>query len=532
MSDRDEIARDARLGRAWDAWVLGRAPDSDAVVEPTLVSTISYLREHDDASAPDPDFVRNLRARFATPGADLLAEHLTTHAGAIEPPPPIVVPMSGTGRPETIRPWWAWFEVAAALLLVLVVAGLLVGSDRIAEFLKEETDSDQPSLIATPAAPDPTTPSPVVSAGVVSDVPMFRGNAAHTGAMTGPGPAEAPVERWRFAAPPAEERPTYERHPSPIVVGGVVYLADRSGYLYALDLATGQMRWRFRTGGLAGVTPAVAGELVFVGSTDGNLYAVDVVTGTEVWHRQVAPFYSSLTTADGVVYAAGGDPGSPPAIVDGVAYAGDGFASVVAALDARTGLKLWQTVVGVGEPSGWGVYAIDIATGKRLWRFTADESVQSAPAVAGGVVFVVDAGSTLYALDAGTGDEHWRLVLADDAGVSPMAIETPHSSPAVVDGVVYAASANGVLAAVDVTSGSVQWRVALTEAISSSPAVAGGVVYIGGLDGVLYALDAATGEVSWRFAAGAPIGSSPVVTGKDLLFGTGDGVLYDLMGTG
>ena len=54
------------------------------------------------------------------------------------------------------------------------------------------------------------------------------------------------------------------------------------------------------------------------------------------------------------------------------------------------------------------VYAIDLATGRRLWEFRTDISVHGPIAVAGGVVYAQSLRSTLYALDAGDGRLLWK----------------------------------------------------------------------------------------------------------------------------
>src|SRR5947207_2285217 len=73
-----------------------------------------------------------------------------------------------------------------------------------------------------------------------ADVPMFRGNPAHTGEMPGPGPQGNPSARWRFDTGDGV-------YSSPAVVGGVVYVGSDDRNVYALDAATGQERWRFVT---------------------------------------------------------------------------------------------------------------------------------------------------------------------------------------------------------------------------------------------------------------------------------------------
>lgn len=64
--------------------------------------------------------------------------------------------------------------------------------------------------------------------------------------------------RWRFLAAPIES--------SPLVVGGLVIVGDRDGYVYALDVGDGRVRWRFRTGAAVKGGASAAGTRIFIGS--------------------------------------------------------------------------------------------------------------------------------------------------------------------------------------------------------------------------------------------------------------------------
>ena len=54
----------------------------------------------------------------------------------------------------------------------------------------------------------------------------------------------------------------------------MVYVGSNDGRLYALDVETGQEKWRFKTGGPVASSPAIAGGVVYFSSLDGYLYAV------------------------------------------------------------------------------------------------------------------------------------------------------------------------------------------------------------------------------------------------------------------
>ncbi len=61
---------------------------------------------------------------------------------------------------------------------------------------------------------------------------------------------------------------------SPAVAGGVVYFGSYDQHLYAVDIHTGEEKWRFQTADWVNSSPTVADNTVYFGSDDGNLYGV------------------------------------------------------------------------------------------------------------------------------------------------------------------------------------------------------------------------------------------------------------------
>jgi hypothetical protein len=84
-----------------------------------------------------------------------------------------------------------------------------------------------------------------------ADAVMYRGNAAHTGEYDGAGGFAAQRERWRFKTGNLNRS-------TPAVAGGVVYVGSHTGNLYALDAATGALKWQAALGGEIASSPAVA----------------------------------------------------------------------------------------------------------------------------------------------------------------------------------------------------------------------------------------------------------------------------------
>lgn len=272
---------------------------------------------------------------------------------------------------------------------------------------------------------------------------------------------------------------------SPVVAEGAVYFGSGDGNVYALDAATGDLRWKFKTDDVVHASPAFANGTVFIGSWDSYFYAIDAKSGKERWR-----FHGG---EDPLIHNQVGFQASP-AVVDGIVYTG--------CRDAQ-------------------MYALDATNGKEKWRFDNTLSwVNTSPAVAQGKVFFATSDSSLY---------HVIDALAGKSIIRQQGKANMFSSPAIAGNVVFIGVLNGTLEARDVKTGELlwdfqtdaskqnkgwvltadrkfndpllffdNWREApllaqdlqtTVGSIFSSPLVADGVVYFGSTDGYLYALD-------------------------------------------
>lgn len=299
------------------------------------------------------------------------------------------------------------------------------------------------------------------------------------------------------------------QYSSPTVIDTTLYIGNRGGGVYAIDLETGDRRWKSDVpSGEVWSAPAVVDGLLFVGSRDGSVSAFDATTGDQKWE---------FTEPDTVQ--------SSPSLANDVLYIGasDG----IYALDAATGEKQWYFDANgvLSSPlvvdgtlyaaSLYGnVYAIDTATGEEVWSLFANRSVHSSPTIHEGTIYI-GAGDrearngAVFAIDAASGTEEWRF-----NGLSDMV----RSTPTVANSTVYAGSRDGNVYALDPDSGEEEWTFTeLTDRIESSPTIAGDTLYIGSEEGIVFALDAATGEQQWSVDSLGQIRSSPIVV---------DGILY------
>ena len=250
---------------------------------------------------------------------------------------------------------------------------------------------------------------------------------------------------------PYDHRPPYRRlwtidaHDTlefpPAVGYGRVYLAQQKGLFFALDAQTGRVEWRKSNGRCAAASPTIGKNVVYQSymhpveclqgqaGADGFVVAWDADTGRELWRFNSAPIESSPL------------------------------------------LKGKRLFVGSWDH---GVYALNAKNGKRIWRFEADNEVNTSAAYWKGRIFIASDGGTIYTLSAKTGKLLW-------------------------------------------SEGSAR------EFFYATPTVAHGRVYIGNTDGTMYVFGAKTGKLLWARPLGSYIYGAAAVYRRKVFVGTYDG---------
>jgi polyvinyl alcohol dehydrogenase (cytochrome) len=310
--------------------------------------------------------------------------------------------------------------------------------------------------------------------------------------------------------------------------------------------------------------------LLWFGDMKGSVYALDAANGKQVWKVNLDPHVSARITAapvlhNGTLYAAvssfeevtAADP----------SYACCTFRGSVAALNADTGAKLWQTytIAEAARPAG------KTSTGKQLlgpagaavWGTPVVDERQGAPYIGTGDSYTTPASAmsdAVVALSLKTGKVLWAVQdLPNDAWILGCDKPSNESCPkplgpdydfgaalilqSLPDGkrVLLAAQKSGRVWAHDPDAkGAVRWK---TDTARKPPPPEGEIVWGGAADGktVYYglasggvvALDIGTGTTKWRSelnASGSHPGSPGAVTAiAGLVFAGGlDGVLRGL----
>jgi len=314
------------------------------------------------------------------------------------------------------------------------------------------------------------------------------------------------------------------------VAGRAVLLAGSYDHsLYALDAASGELLWKFTTGGGVYGAPALdvrgAAPRVFVASSDRMVYALDAGDGRRLWNHLVEDYRPTLGGARLAAPALGTAQGRPAVFVAHWVFdrslAGSLQRGGVTALDAEAGRVLWRAVLGdnemtaplfapvagramlfVGSSSG-ALHALDADRGEVVWRHLELDAIRSPPALVevGGTARLLAASKygALRALDAATGATLWSYKTGDRITGSPAAVAIAGRPVALVG------SYDRSLHAVDAASGTPLWRYTTRGGIYGSPGLAGPVALVTSWDHRLHAVAAATGAPLWSFHAGRPL---------------------------
>ncbi len=242
--------------------------------------------------------------------------------------------------------------------------------------------------------------------------------------------------QWQTAAGPFQSRHGYGS--SPAVFGSLVIVCgdnEKSGFLAALDRATGKIVWRVRRPNASSyatpIVAQVAGRPQLLLSGAGIVASHDPATGRRLWHCQ-GPAETTANTAaydESHVYASGGYPDKEIMCIRADAT-GDADVS-----DSHVVWRSRQGVAYVPSPllhngllfvmSDNGVLScFDAKTGHVVWKERLEGNFSSSPILAGHILFVSNETGTTYVLRAAP---QFKLTAAnelDDGGLaSPVACD-------------------------------------------------------------------------------------------------------------
>jgi outer membrane protein assembly factor BamB len=222
---------------------------------------------------------------------------------------------------------------------------------------------------ATPAAEAPALPTVPPEFATETNWPIEGGDLKATRLAAGSAISSETIGTlglaWSF--PIASAGSFGALVANPVIVDGVVFQQTGTSDVYALDLATGAVKWQkvyneqVPTGGPNGVAVAYGNAYYAVGGV-GQVVAVNAETGEDIWSVFIqGPRHEGIDMApavyDGLVYIS-----TIPGNVD--AFYQGGQRGVIHTLDANTGKTVWvfDTVV----DNLWGNSMVN--SGGGLWH--------------------------------------------------------------------------------------------------------------------------------------------------------------------
>jgi outer membrane protein assembly factor BamB len=286
--------------------------------------------------------------------------------------------------------------------------------------------------------------------------------------------------------------------------GGLAYYGDRlfvtTGFavIYSLEAATGKEVWNSQVSAPVRGAPLVFNDRVFAISIDNKLHALAAVDGQDLWS------FSGLQEVSG--YVGGNSPSASGDIVVAPFTSGE-----LVGLRLDTGRTVWnESLVGPrrearafgnladirGRPvidrgvvlamgSAGTVAAIDLRSGQRMWERNIGGS--QTPWAAGRFVYVVTSTADVVCLERDTGKVKWVTPLTqyrDEKRHDPIL----WAGPVLAGDRLLVGGTTGELLALSPYTGEIIGKVNIGNPIRLAPVVANRVIYVLTDNGRLFAL--------------------------------------------
>jgi outer membrane protein assembly factor BamB len=277
--------------------------------------------------------------------------------------------------------------------------------------------------------------------------------------------------------------------------GTTMFVPLAGGIVVALDVASGQLRWKAEGGGEVSAAPAVDEQIVYVAteypdgeksSTRGTLRALSKETGITLWMKTLqSPIRGSLVEGPMALYAGA---------ANGTVYA----------FDKHTGRSVWvnqyadgfngePTLAGnhlyIGSTGGW-LLALNQANGNLAWSYRARGPIQGSIAVTPAGVFFGSGDGYVYAFNEKTEKLRWKR--RTGAGVQAVVASENGVLASSLDNFAYFLSKNG----------SVLWRQLLPGRVPARPLM--------GTDGALFTPLSTDSAIVLSLKNGKPLNTMPI----------------------
>lgn len=294
------------------------------------------------------------------------------------------------------------------------------------------------------------------------------------------------AKQWSVSVGKTHRTPEYLKI-KPVIQDGVIYTADASGLVKAIDQKTAAIKWSTQLSQSIVSGPTVAQGYVAITTNASKVVLLDQTNGKKLWQAKVS-----------------NEVLSPPAIA---------HKKVIA-----------KTIDGK-------VYAFNAANGAVLWNAEHGSpnlilKASSSPVVLGNLVLIGFSDGKLDALEIDTGRLVWQRSIAYASGASDIErLVDIDSDPIVENNIAYLASYQGYIGALSLSDGQFIWR--KPGSVYKNMLLAKNTLYFTDSNDVLWSIDKRNGNVNWKQTALKARGlTEPVMLGSNLLVGDKTGYLH------
>lgn len=198
----------------------------------------------------------------------------------------------------------------------------------------------------------------------------------------------------------------------PLISGETVVIGSQAGEVIAGDVHTGTKRWQVRLGSAVLSSPAVDDRHVFAATEGGHIFCLSLDAGRELWK------------------IATGDSFEAPLMLDQDRLYVPSAGGVIYCVSKSDGKVLWRFEAGKKYSAavtkggshlligGWnGMFYCLRPDGEIQWRFQASQRITEPAVVRNNSVFFAAYDGYIYAMDIPTGRLLWRTLAKQPANV-------------------------------------------------------------------------------------------------------------------
>lgn len=276
----------------------------------------------------------------------------------------------------------------------------------------------------------------------------------------------------------------------PEIIGNVVYTADASGLVQAVDRSKGKLLWskKLNSGVVSG--PTVSSGFIALSTDASSIVLLKQSDGSQLWQEKLS-----------------GEVLAKPVI---------------------TGNKV------IAKTIDGNLYAFDLTNGKKLWLSDHGApslilKASSSPVVIENKLALVGySDGKMDAVDVQTGRLVWQRSIAYATGASDVErLIDIDADPIVRGNVAYLASYQGYVGALSLVDGQFIWR--KPASVYKNMAIDGKTIYLTDSDDIIWAINRQNGQVNWKQVALKARGlTEPVLMGDRLVVGDKTGLLHVL----